>query len=208
MYAMRPIFAICLDDGRADYGITRPRLTFAGRFGIGIIVLAVGGMGVRNVYSQMVANSDSDSMANAVPASVIDEKHATTGSSTAKPQLQPQTIGLAPIGTTVPPAMAKPPLFAGSAPNSSITPGEHVQVAAEATPIDRIVAKLDEKPRVAKKKPVSAVQVYELPDGRQVTVRRPTKPDTAGFDPWGFRGAPWSERRVRMARPGPFGAPF
>jgi hypothetical protein len=97
-------------------------------------------MGVRNVYSQLVASPNSDSVVNAVPAPVIDGDHATTDSFRAKPQGQPQTIGLGPIGATDLPAMAKSQPFAGPAPHFSITPGE--QAAAEVTPIDRTVAEL------------------------------------------------------------------
>ena len=138
---MRPLFAIWLDDGRADYGVARARLAFAGQFGIGIIVLAVGGMGVRNFYSQLVASSNSDSVANAVPPALIDGDHATTDSFRAKPQGQPQTIGLAPSGATDLPTTAKSQPFAGPAPHFSTTPGEQ-KAAAEVTPIDRTVADL------------------------------------------------------------------
>src|SRR5712691_4950236 len=59
---MRSIFAIWSDNGRVDYGvdhgIARPRrLTFAARLGVAVVALAAAGMGARNVYSEMVANS-------------------------------------------------------------------------------------------------------------------------------------------------------
>lgn len=131
----------------------------------------------------MVAGAESDSVANTVLAPVIDGGSATTGSSVMQPQVQPplQTGGPALIDTTNPFTTVKPQLFTGSSPNPSTTPGEHA-TAAQATPVDRAGTKLDEKPRVANKKPASTVQVYELPDGRQVTVRRPIKTDAA--EPW------------------------
>jgi hypothetical protein len=197
---MRPTFAIWLDDGQADYGIARPRLTFAGRAGIALVALAVAGMGVNNVYSQMAANSGpaqvSDRVANAAPAPLIEEGRATTGSATTRPRLQP--IGLAPIGATDTRALAEPlgdpRTFVGSAPNFPVAPEEHAPVAAELTPLDRTLAKPDEKPRVVKKK--SAAKA----DSKHA--------DTAGIGPWGFRDTPWSGRDVRTARRGPFGAAF
>ena len=55
---MRSIFAIWSDNGRAEYGIMRPRLTSAGRLGIAITAFAVAGMGIGSIYSEMVANSE------------------------------------------------------------------------------------------------------------------------------------------------------
>src|SRR5450631_674573 len=164
---MRQMFAIWMNSGRVDYGIARPRLTFAGRFGIVVIATAVGGMGVCNVYSQMVANVESDSLPNTVPALVFEGDHAITGYSNTKPP--PQTIGGAEYD---PSAVVNPQPVVGFLPNSSIT--KHAQAVAEATPIDRVPTKLDERPQIAKKRPASAAQVYQLTDGRQVTVRRPT----------------------------------
>jgi hypothetical protein len=206
---MRSMFAISTNSGRANYGIGRPRVTFAGRFGIVVIAMAVGGMGVRNVYSQMVANAESDSVPNTAPALVTDGDHATMDSSNTK--RPPQTIGLSPNGMYDPPTLVNPQPIAGFASNSSIAPGEHAKATAEATPIDRFPVKLDERTPIAKKKSAAAVQVYALADGRQVTVRHPTRinsryADAAGFDPLGFRDLPG--HRVRLARPGPFGAPF
>jgi hypothetical protein len=58
-------------------------------------------------------------------------------------------------------------------------------------------------------------QVYQLPDGRQVVVRSRTGNDIrqaygAAFDPWGsnITNAPQFSRRIHVARPGFFGAPF
>ena len=77
--------------------------------------------------------------------------------------------------------------------------------------------KLDQKPRAAKKKlarSAPAVQVYQLPDGRQVVVRRLTRNDTrhadgADFDPRdNFMNEPRSGRGVHVARPGLFETPF
>ncbi len=89
--------------------------------------------------------------------------------------------------------------------------------AQAAEPSDRGVAKLeenklDEKSRVAKKKQTrrtSVVQVYELPDGRQVVVRSRTGNDARladgpDFDPSGnnFTTVPRFGRGVHVARPG------
>jgi hypothetical protein len=208
---MRSMFAIFTNSGRANYGIGRPRVTFAGRFGIVVIAMAVGGMGVGNVYSQMVANAESDSVPNTAPAVVTDGDDASTDSSNTKPP--PQTIGLSPNGMYDLPTLVNPQPIAGFASNSSIAPGEHAQTAAQAAPIDRVPVKLNERTPIAKKKSAAAVQVYALADGRQVTLRRPASinskhADTAGFDPWGLRDLPWSGDRVHLARPGSFGAPF
>jgi hypothetical protein len=211
---MRSIFAIWLDDGRVDYGITRPRLTGAGRLVVAALGLAVASVGVRSVYSQMVANADVGSfadlarIADAAPAPAIDVIGAvavsTIGTVAIKPPVVPQTDGFAPIGVTaritVPDsftAAESRPIVGVSAQASAATP--------EMTPIDRPATdpdqgKLGEKSRVTKKKRARAPAVQEWPDGRQV--RGP-------FDPWsGFASAPRQGRRVQMARPGPFEAPF
>src|SRR5262252_2339675 len=53
---MRSPFAIWSDDGRVDYGVERPKLPRAKRFGIAIVAFAVAGLGVWNAYSAIVAN--------------------------------------------------------------------------------------------------------------------------------------------------------
>jgi hypothetical protein len=210
---MRPKFGIWLDTGRAEYGFARPRLTVAKRCGIAVVAVAVVGVAVRSVYSPMGANSQLDSLAATVASPATGTDRVTASAPAVKPRTPPQTIGLAPIGTTDRSAMAEPQAAAEPAP----APAEHAQAAAEAAPVDLTPAKVDEskleKPRAKKKvaRSAPAVQVYEMPDGRQVVVRRPTRNDSryadgAGSDPWGFRVPRAGQRFV--ARPGLFEAPF
>jgi hypothetical protein len=246
---MRSIFAIWSDNGRVDYG-AGPRLTGAARLGIAVTAFAIVGivasMTIRIVYSQMVANYNSDrpdsvsqdstsrdspsrdladtnrDIANATAAPAITPGRRPARSLAAtKPRAQLRTIGLAPIGAPDRSTTAEPGPVAGPAAHPAITPVDRAQAAV---PSDRGVAKLeenkkpDEKSRVAKKKQTrrnSVVQVYELPDGRQVVVRGRAGNDTrsadgADFDPWGnnVATAPRFGRGIHVARPGLFGAPF
>jgi hypothetical protein len=252
---MRSIFAIWSDSGRVDYGIAPPRLTGAMRRGIAVTAFAIVGvvatMAIRNVYSQMVGNYNSDrrdsvsqdsasrdstsrdspshdladtnrDIANATAAPAITPGRRPARSLAAtKPRAQLRTIGFAPIGAPDRSMTAEPGPVAGSAAHPAITPVDRAQAAV---PSDRGVAKLeenkklDEKSRVAKKKQThrnSVVQIYELPDGREVVVRSRTRNDTrsadgAHFDPWGnnVTTAPRFGRGIHVARPGLFGAPF
>ena len=217
---MRSIFAIWSDNGRVDYGITRPRLTGTMKLGIAIAtfaaVIMVGGKGIRNVFSDIVASYNSDSTNQDLAESnrdVVTAPRAITAGQrqarSAKPRAQLQTIGLAPIGAPDRSAIAEAAPFAGSAANPVIASADQAQVAG---PGDRGAAKLEEnknkpeeKSRVAKKKRTpraSVAQVYQLPDGRQVVVRG--RVGTADFGAWGNN----FDRRVHMARPWFFGSPF
>jgi hypothetical protein len=146
-----------------------------------------------------------------------------------KPRAQLRTIGFAPIGAPDRSTTAEPGPVAGTTTNPAIAPADRAQAAE---PSDHGVAKLgenvakleenkdklDEKSRVTKKKHTrraSVVQVYQLPDGRQVVMRSRTGNDIrqaygAAFDPWGnnFTNAPRFGGRIHVARPGFFGAPF
>jgi hypothetical protein len=199
---MRSIFAIWSDNGRVDYGsIARPRLTRAIRLGIATAAFAVAavvaGPSIRNVYSEMVANYSSDQSDSAnhdlanqdlaatnrdivnaasAPALKAGRRSARLLTGT-KPRAQLRTIGLAPIGAANRSTTTGPVPNAGSAANPVIAPVDHAQAAE---PSGRGVAKLeenkklDEKSRVAKRKPTRsnpAAQVYVLPDGRPVLVR-------------------------------------
>jgi hypothetical protein len=207
---MRPKFGMWLDAGRADYGIGQPRLARAKRWGIMVVALTVGVIAVRNAYWQMGANSELDSLAAAARTTAIDTGRAVAVAPAAKPRSPPQTIGLAPIGATDRSAIVEPPPVAGPA-----APAPGVQAAADVAGIDVTPAKVDEnkleKPRVAKKKAARSapsMQIYEMPDGRQVWMRRPSRTDSrqaggAGFDPWGFHEVPRSGQRF-VARPGLF----
>lgn len=242
---MRSIFAIWSDNGRIDYGTVRPsRLAGARRFGVAMVAVAVAGVGVWNAYSAVVAkptvgdnsdvrddvrdsanrNSTNRDSANRDPADanrdVADVANAASGRPTPrsvamKRRAQLRTIGLAPIGAPNRSTIAEPGSVAGSVANAAIAPVDRAQAAG---PSDRSVAKLEEKSRVAKKKQTrrtSVVQVYELPDGRQVVVRSRAGNDTrqadgADFDPSGnnFTTVPRFGRGIHVARPGLFGAPF
>ena len=77
---MRPKFGIWLDTGRAEYRFSPRRLTRAKRWGVAILALAVGAIGVRSVYSQLGESSELDSLAattSAAPA--IDTGRAPAG---------------------------------------------------------------------------------------------------------------------------------
>jgi hypothetical protein len=160
------------------------------------------------------ANRDIADVANAAPG------RPTPRSVAMKRRAQLRTIGLAPIGASNRSTTAEPGSVAGSAANAAIALVDRAQAAE---PSDRGVAKLeenklDEKSRGAKKKQTrrtSVVQVYELPDGRQVVVRSRTgndarQADGADFDPSGnnFTTVPRFGRGIHVARPGLFGAPF
>ena len=155
------------------------------------------------------ANRDVADVANAAPG------RPTPRSVAMKRRAQLRTIGLAPIGAPNRSMTAEPGSVAGSAANAAIASVDRAQAAE---PSDRGVAKLEEKSRVAKKKQTrrtSVVQVYDLPDGRQVVVRSRTGNDTrqadgADFDPSGnnFTTVPRFGRGIHVARPGLFGAPF
>jgi hypothetical protein len=221
------------------------RLAGARRFGVAMVAVAVAGIGAWSAYSAVVAkptvgdnsdvrdsamrdsamrNSTNRDSANRDPADanrdVADVANAAPGRPTPrsvamKRRAQLRTIGLAPIGAPNRSATAELGPVAGSAANAAIAPVDRAQAAE---PSDRGVAKLEEKSRVAKKKQTrrtSVVQVYELPDGRQVVVRSRTGNDTrqadgADFDPSGnnFTTAPRFGRGIHMARPGLFGTPF
>jgi hypothetical protein len=244
---MRSIFAIWSDNGRVDYGIARPRLTRAMWLGIAIttfpIVAMVAGVLIRNAYSEMVANYNSDRRDSASQDSVSrdatsrDLAGTNRDNVTAAPAINPgrrparslaatkaraqlRTIGLAPIGAPNRSTTAElEPV--GSPAHAAIAPVDRAQAAV---PSDRGVAKLeedknklDEKSRVAKKKTrrAAVVQVYEMPDGRQVVVHSRTRSDIrqaygAAFDPWGNNSTsvPRFGRGIRVARPALFGAPF
>jgi hypothetical protein len=213
---MRSIFSIWRDNGRLDYGIARPSgLAPAGKIGMAVVVLAVAAIGVRGVYSAMTANDELDTMAQAVPAPVIDAGRAVADPPATKPR--PQTVGSAPIGF-VPIGGANPI----TTPDTFTTPASPAvadsrtapQAAAEAAPPEQAPAKPDAKPHVAKKKfahRAPAVQVYELPDGRQVTVRRSVRTaygyaEDRGFQSWdSFGAAPRQGRRSRFFQWGTFG---
>jgi hypothetical protein len=114
-------------------------------------------------------------------------------------------------------APAEPQLAAGDQMAAARPPAAQ---STEAMLMDRAasapdVRKPDQTPRVAKKKARSAtaVQVYELPDGRHVTVRRATRnaygyAAGSGFEPWDNSFASRANRRVHVARPGLFDGPF
>ena len=199
-----------------DYGIAPPAgLAPVGKFGLAAVALVVAGIGVRGVYSGLAADDGLDSLAHAVPAAAIEAGRAIAGISESKPRPQPQTqtIGAAPIG------------FAArriTTPDRSPTPASPVLVAdartlmaaAEATAPEQAPAKPEEKSKGAKKKSAHrapAVQVYTLPDGRQVAVRSAMRSaygyvDRGAFQPWdSFGSVPRQGRRAQSARPGPFG---
>jgi hypothetical protein len=210
---MRSIFSIWRDNGRMDYGIAPPSgLAPAGKFGMAVVALVVAGIGVRSLYSDMAANAELDSLAHAVPAAVVDAGRAMAGVS----RPQSLTVGSAPIGFV--------PLGAANrftTPDKFVTPVSAVvadarmaPAAADAAPPEQAPAKLDQKSKVAKKKSAHrapAVQVYTLPDGRQVAVRRAVRNaygyvDGGAFQAWdSFGSAPRQGRRAQSARPGPFG---
>jgi hypothetical protein len=221
------------------------RLAGARRFGVAMVAVVVAGIGIWNAYSAVVAkptvgdnsdvrdsamrdsanrNSTNQDSANRNLADanrdVADVANAAPGPPTPrsvamKRRAQLRTIGLAPIGASNRSTIAEPGSVAGSAANAAIAPVDRAQAAE---PSDRGVAKLEEKSRVAKKKQTrrtSVVQVYELPDGRQVVVRSRTGNDArladgADFDPSGnnFTTVPRFGRGIHVARPGLFGAPF
>jgi hypothetical protein len=175
----------------------------------------------RNSTNRNSTNRDS---ANRDPADanrdVADVANAASGRPTPrsvamKRRAQLRTIGLAPIGASNRSTIAEPGSVAGSAANAAIAPVDRAQAAE---PSDRGVAKLEEKSRVAKKKQTrrtSVVQVYDLPDGRQVVARNRTgndarQADGADFDPSGnnFTTVPRFGRGIHVARPGLFGPPF
>jgi hypothetical protein len=216
---MRSIFSIWRDNGRLDYGIARPSgLAPAGKIGMAVVVLAVGAIGVRGVYAVMTANDRLDGLAQAAAPPVIEAGRALSGLSTSRPR--PQTVGSAPIGF-VPLGGANPVI----APDTFPTPASHAvadarsarQPAEDAAPPEPAAAKPDAK-RHAKKKlahRAPAVQVYELPDGRQVAVRRSVRTAygyagdrgfQSGFQSWGnFAGVSRQGRRSQYARSEPFG---
>jgi hypothetical protein len=188
------------------------------RLGVGVVALAMAGLGIRSLYSEISANSALDNLASAVLTPANDAGLAAATPPAKTPQSR--TIGFAPIGATdrvtlpdrFEAAAASPP--AGPAANPAARHLDQAQAApaAEEAAIDRTPAKLEGKPHVAKKKPPRSVaSVYELPDGRQVTVRHPVRnaygyAEGAGFDPWN-NGAR-STRRDRWERPVPFASPF
>jgi hypothetical protein len=221
------------------------RLAGARRFGVAMVAVVVAGIGIWNAYSAVVAkptvgdnsdvrdsamrdsanrNSTNQDSANRNLADanrdIADVANAAPGRPTPrsvamKRRAQLRTIGLAPIGAPNRSTIAEPGSVAGSAANGAIAPVDRAQAAE---PSDRGVAKLEEKSRVAKKKQTrrtSVVQVYELPDGRQVVARSRTgndarQADGADFDPSGnnFTTVPRFGRGIHVARPGLFGAPF
>jgi hypothetical protein len=221
---MRSIFAIWSDNGRLDYGIAPSRLGGAVRRGIAIVALAVTGMGIWNIYSETFVNYISSlrdsanqdwadtnrDVVNAAAASATSVGRPPARSPAAKRRVQPSAIGLALLGAPDRSAIAEP--AAGSAANPAIAPADRPSQAAP--PSDRGVAKLEEnkpeelkpdkKSRVAKKRrthSAPAVQVYQLPDGRQVVVRG--QANGVNLDLWGnsFANVTRSGRRVQAARP-------
>jgi len=210
---MRSIFSIWRDNGRMDYGIAPPAgLSPVGKFGLAAVVLVVAGIGVRSVYSGMAADDGLDSLAHAVPAAAIDAGRAIAGISESKPRPQPQTIGAAPIGfaadrITRPDRSPTPALPA-------MADARTVMEAADTSRSEQVPAKAEEKSKGTKKKSAHrapAVQVYTLPDGRQVAVRSAVRNaygyvNTGAFQPWdSFGNVPRQGRRAQSARPAPFG---
>jgi hypothetical protein len=209
-------FSIWHDNGRLDYGVARPRLSAAGRLGVAVVTLAVAGISVRSVYPEMIANDELGRLALAVPAAAIDAGRAATGSSVGSPLIGAAPIGFAPVGVAdrvaIPDQFARPALVA-FADARTATPAADAALpeSAAAKPEEQ---KPEERSQVAKKKSAHrapAVQVYELPDGRHVTMRRAVRnaygyAGDRGFRPWdGFASAPRSGRRAQISRPAPFG---
>jgi hypothetical protein len=210
---MRSIFSIWRDNGRVDYGISPPSgLAPAGKLGLAAVALLVAGIGVRGVYSGIVADDGLDRLAHAVPAAAIDAGRAIAGISESRPRPQPQTIGAAPIGFAADRMMT--PDRSATPVSPAVADARTVMAAADAAPLERPPAKPEEKSKGAKKKSVHrapAVQVYELPDGRQVAVRRAVGTaygyaENRGFQPWdSFGSVARQGRRAQFAQPGPFG---
>jgi hypothetical protein len=211
---MRSIFSIWRDNGRMDYGIAPSgELAPAGKVGLAAVALLVVGIAVRGLYSGMAADDGLNSLTHAVPAAAIDAGRTIAGISESKSRPQPQTIGAAPIGfaTTRFATPDRPPAPASPA----VADARTVMAAADAVPPELAPAKVEEKPKVAKKKKSAhhapATQVYTLPDGRQVAVQGAVRNaygyvENRGFQPWdSFGGAPRQGRRAKLAQPGPFG---
>jgi hypothetical protein len=221
---MRSIFSIWRDNGRFDYGIARPSgLTPVGKIGMAVVLLAVGAIGVRGVYAVMTANDRLDALAAAVPTTqavpeaatpVIEVARAVRSPSTWK--ARPQTVGSAPI-SFVPLGGANPV----TPPDPSPTPASHVVADARPSPQQSADASPEQakpeqakspegKIHVARRKVAHrapAAQVYQLPDGRQVTVRGSVRTaygyaQDRGFQSWGSFGSPRQERRSQFFRSG------
>jgi hypothetical protein len=206
---MRSIFAS--DKARVDYGLAHPRLTRAGRLCVALLALAIAGIGVGNVNSEIGASSE--------PGSVVDRVAPIFGiGRTSVPATKPpQTVGFAPIGVAdrfmATDRFTTAESWPGAAADSAIPRQAQTTPAGGevSTPIDR-TPKLDEKSQVAKKKPVRSASA----DGRHghgvgasPHQKRRRQAESADFVPWDiFMSVPRPGRRVHIARPGPFGAPL
>jgi hypothetical protein len=160
----------------------------------------------------MAADDGLDSLAHAVPAAAIDAGRAIAGISESKPRPQPQTIGAAPIGFVAERITTRDRSTTPASP--AVAGARTAMAAAEATAPEQAPAKPEEKSKGAKKKSAHrapAVQVYTLPDGRQVEVRSAVRNaygyvNGGAFQPWdSFGSAPRQGRRAQSARPAPFG---
>lgn len=242
---MRSIFAIWSDNGRIDYGVAPRRLPYVRQLAIATVVFLIAGVGLRTVYSEIVANSKAHNGPSVPDAANTDSskrdsayltgsagensRAADTGmapmsapprarSVITKRRMLSKTVGLVPIGARGESVITEPRPFAGSAAGPAVASRDQ-SAGAAAEPMDGgfpklAENKLREKPHVAKKRSVrsaSTFQVYELPDGRQVVMRRPGRNDAAASDPGNnsFTNGPRFGRPIHVARPGFFfDAPF
>jgi hypothetical protein len=233
---MRQKFPVWSGHGRSEFGPSG--LSLAARYGGGLIVVAVAAIGIGNVYSQIVIGPEPGSVADGVAGSIFGIGRVNPAPPTPRPQ--PQSIGFAAIGASDParadrlaaaplPALAQPSVESHSAESHSAQPAQpgqqaDTQPAAETpTPVDPPQPKRGEKSRSGKKYARSATEVVQLPDGRQVVMRRTSRAearytDGRNFDSWNgnswagnswggnsWDGGSWGQRsirRVHMARPG------
>lgn len=180
---MRSIFAIWSDNGRIDYGVSRPRLPRVRRLAIATAVFLVAGIGLSTVYSAIVTNSkmhDGPSVNGSANAdsskrdaaysdanrdSANENRHVADAAPAPRPRaittkrrMLSKTIGLVPIGSLAQSTIAESPPSAGSAANPPVASAD---VSARATteltdrePPKLVENKLRDKAHVAKKKSV------------------------------------------------------
>jgi hypothetical protein len=187
---MRSMFAIWSDNGRIDYGVAPRRPPHMRRLAVAAVVFAIAGMGLRTVYSEIVAKvhdspgvsdlagSDSSKrdpasrdlaseirrVADAAPAPVNDSGRPRAF--TTKRRMLSKTIGRIPIGSLGQSTIAEPQPFASPAGSPAVASAGQSAIPAagpaDGGPPKLAENKLREKPRAAKRRSVRSAPVFQV----------------------------------------------
>jgi hypothetical protein len=216
---MRPKLALWSDRGRPDYSVlARPKSSFAARFAVSLVALAVAAVGIGSVYSEVIPGDSPSDTLTAGTAAVTTGSRAGGGEfelASIRPRAPLQSIGLTPIGSVGGPAIADNTVAAHTAAPSRPMPASTETTATAGEPqrvAEAPAPKQDEKQRATKKKyarNAPPAQLYQLPDGRVVSTRQARRStrdsryaDRGDFQAWGsYSQGSYSQGSYAQARP-------